>query len=106
LQMHLAISCICEHGTSCVLSTSEWEANLVSCVQGGKLTDAINTRHENPRYLPGVALGANVVATPDLEAATKDADIIIFCTPHQYIYNICKQLRGKVRSMMSHGLQA
>ena len=30
-------------------------------------TDIINERHENVRYLPGVPLGDNIVACPDLE---------------------------------------
>ena len=31
-----------------------------------KLTDIINERHENVKYLPGVNIGGNVVACPDL----------------------------------------
>lgn len=37
----------------------EWE--------GGKLTDAINASHSNPKYLPGVVIGSNLVAVPDLQ---------------------------------------
>jgi glycerol-3-phosphate dehydrogenase len=36
-------------------------------VDGQKLTDIINTQHENVKYLPGISLGSNVVAVPDLE---------------------------------------
>jgi len=31
-----------------------------------KLTSIINETHENVKYMPGVTLGANVVACPDL----------------------------------------
>lgn len=31
-----------------------------------KLTDIINERHENVKYLPGVNIGDNIVASPDL----------------------------------------
>lgn len=45
---------------------------LLSCAvkhpQGQKLTQVINTEHENPKYLPGIALGSNTIAEPDLEA--------------------------------------
>lgn len=27
----------------------------------------------------------------------KDADILIFCAPHQFIRSICKQLIGKIK---------
>ncbi len=32
-----------------------------------------------------------------LQETVKDADILIFCTPHQFVHGICKQLSGKVR---------
>lgn len=35
--------------------------------------------------------------TPEgLQEVAKDASILIVCTPHQFVYNICKQLRGCV----------
>lgn len=37
-------------------------------LQGSKLTEVINARHENPKYLPGISLGTNVIADPDLES--------------------------------------
>ena len=35
-------------------------------VDGRKLTEVINKRHENVKYLPGVHLGDNILACPDL----------------------------------------
>lgn len=64
---------------------------------GGKLSEVINVTHENPKYLPGVPLGDNVIAVPELEEAVKDADMILFCAPHQFMHGICKQLRGKIK---------
>jgi hypothetical protein len=29
--------------------------------------------------------------------AADGADLLIFCAPHQFIHNICKQLKGKAR---------
>lgn len=37
-------------------------------VQGSKLTEVINQQHENPKYLPGISLGKNTIADPDLES--------------------------------------
>lgn len=65
--------------------------------EGGKLTDAINQLHSNPKYLPGVPFGDNVVANPSLEDSVKDADLIIFCAPHQYMPRICKQIQLKTK---------
>ncbi|VEU19518.1 DEKNAAC100555 [Brettanomyces naardenensis] len=65
-------------------------------IKGEKLTEIINTRHENVKYLPGILLPANVVAVPDIVEACKDADIIIFNIPHQFLGNILRQLKGKV----------
>ncbi|CAB9524155.1 3-phosphate dehydrogenase [Seminavis robusta] len=60
---------------------------------GAKLTSAINQQHENPKYLPGVHFGDNVVANPDLESTVQDADLIIFCAPHQFMHSLCKQIQ-------------
>ncbi|KAL6135848.1 hypothetical protein ACLB2K_068073 [Fragaria x ananassa] len=63
---------------------------------GEKLTDAINTRNENVKYLPGIKLGKNVVADPDLVNAVTGANMLVFVTPHQFMEGICKRLAGKI----------
>ncbi|MGO1071034.1 NAD(P)H-dependent glycerol-3-phosphate dehydrogenase [Lysobacter sp. CA199] len=42
---------------------------------------AIDTRHENPRYLPGIALPESLRATTDLAVALKDADLVLVVVP-------------------------
>uniref|UniRef100_P52425 Glycerol-3-phosphate dehydrogenase [NAD(+)] n=1 Tax=Cuphea lanceolata TaxID=3930 RepID=GPDA_CUPLA len=64
---------------------------------GEKLTDVINQTNENVKYLPGIKLGRNVVADPDLENAVKDANMLVFVTPHQFMEGICKRLEGKIQ---------
>lgn len=66
-------------------------------IDGKKLTEIINTTHENVKYLPGHKLPPNVVAVPDLVEAAKDADVLIFVVPHQFIPNFCKTLLGKIK---------
>ncbi|KAI7839328.1 hypothetical protein COHA_006919 [Chlorella ohadii] len=66
-------------------------------VDGRKLTELINETHENVKYLPGVQLGENVVACPDLIETAKDAHVLVFCSPHQFIHRMVKQLSGHVR---------
>ncbi|PSC74868.1 glycerol-3-phosphate dehydrogenase [Micractinium conductrix] len=69
-------------------------------VAGRKLTELINETHENVKYMPGVPLGANVVACPDLLQTVKDATILVFCAPHQFIHRIVKQLVGHISKDM------
>ena len=57
------------------------------------VAEAINTRHENPRYLPGLALH------PDLEAGTGPellgTELLLLAIP-------CQQLRGWLHTMREH----
>ncbi|XWS40658.1 hypothetical protein CRYUN_Cryun17cG0014300 [Craigia yunnanensis] len=64
---------------------------------GEKLADVINRTNEHVKYLPGIKLGKNVVADPDLDNAVKDANMFVFVIPHQFMDGICKRLVGKVR---------
>ncbi|XP_057491543.1 glycerol-3-phosphate dehydrogenase [NAD(+)]-like [Actinidia eriantha] len=64
---------------------------------GEKLSEVINKTNENVKYLPGIKLGKNVVAVPDLENAVRDANMLVFVTPHQFMEGICKRLVGKIR---------
>ncbi|XP_025885063.1 glycerol-3-phosphate dehydrogenase [NAD(+)] isoform X2 [Solanum lycopersicum] len=64
---------------------------------GEKLSEVINRTNENVKYLPGIKLPKNVVADPDIEHAVKDANMLVFVTPHQFMEGICKRLVGKIR---------
>ncbi|XP_074652039.1 glycerol-3-phosphate dehydrogenase [NAD(+)], cytoplasmic-like isoform X2 [Tubulanus polymorphus] len=66
-------------------------------IEGRKLTDIINTDHENLRYLPGIKLPENVIAIPDVTDACKDADILVFVLPHQFIRGICQAMKGHIK---------
>lgn len=61
-----------------------------------KLTSLINHFHENVKYLPDIALPHNVVATPSLPESVAGSTILVFNLPHQFIGNICSQLRGHI----------
>ncbi|TNY20036.1 glycerol-3-phosphate dehydrogenase [Rhodotorula diobovata] len=71
--------------------------------EGRKLTEVINDKHENVKYLPGVDLGDNVVAEPDLAKAVEGANALIFVIPHQFIAKTCEQLEGKI-AKGTHGI--
>lgn len=61
-----------------------------------KLTEIINTCHENVKYLPGIPLPTNLKANPSVQDAAKNSTILIFNLPHQFIGRISKQLRGNI----------
>lgn len=95
-------------------------------IDGKPLTQIINEKHENVKYLPGIQLPENIVATPDAVDAAKGADLLIFVLPHQvrrwstkkapyykgnplmfpifffpsppsqFIPGVCKDLKGKI----------
>jgi glycerol-3-phosphate dehydrogenase (NAD+) len=51
-----------------------------------KLTELINEKHENVKYLPGVRIPENVKAVPDILDAAKDATILVIVIPHQVLF--------------------
>ena len=67
-------------------------------VDGKKLTEIINTQHENVKYLPGIKFPANIVANADVLDTTIDADILIFVLPHAFVPRTCAPLIGKIKS--------
>lgn len=66
-------------------------------VDGRKLTEIINTQHENVKYLPGHKLPETILAVPDALETAKDADIIIFVVPHQFVERTCAPLKGNIK---------
>ena len=66
-------------------------------IEDRKLTEIINTDHENVKYLPGVKLPENVIAVPDLLDAARDADLFVFVIPHQFIGRLVGQMKGNIK---------
>jgi glycerol-3-phosphate dehydrogenase (NAD(P)+) len=56
-------------------------ADVVLWGRNPDVVDAVNTRHENPVYLAGVALDPGLRATTELEAACRGADVVIMAVP-------------------------
>ena len=61
--------------------------------QKRKLTEVINERHENVKYLPGIKLPSNVRAVADLAEACRDATLLIFVLPHQFLPRLLPTIR-------------
>ena len=63
-------------------------------INGRKLTEIINQDHENVKYMPGIKLPANIIADPDVISTTKDANVLIFVLPHQFLGGLCEKISG------------
>jgi glycerol-3-phosphate dehydrogenase (NAD(P)+) len=61
---------------------------------------AVNVRHENRTYLPGIALDPAVVATDDMRAAAADADAALLAVPAQFLRGVL----GELRRVLPQGL--
>jgi glycerol-3-phosphate dehydrogenase (NAD(P)+) len=62
------------------------------------LCDAINTRHENPDYLPGLRLPDAITATHDPAAAADGAEAIVLAVPSQSLRDNLKDWAGVLPS--------
>lgn len=71
-------------------------------VDGKNLTEIINEKHENVRYLPEIKLPTNLVADPDIKNTVKGADLVVFNVPHQFLRSILDKLEG----VDLHGVRA
>ena len=63
--------------------------------EGRKLSEIINTEHENVKYLPGIKLPKNIVANPSLEHTVNGATILIFVLPHQFLHRLIPSIVGR-----------
>jgi glycerol-3-phosphate dehydrogenase (NAD(P)+) len=49
------------------------------------LVEAVNGRHENPGYLPGLPLSPRVKATTDVESAAAGTELVVMAVPSQAV---------------------
>ncbi|MDQ1286786.1 MAG: glycerol-3-phosphate dehydrogenase [Actinomycetota bacterium] len=54
---------------------------------------AIADRHENARYLPGVALPPSLTASPDLAEALDGAELVVIVVPSHVVRTVVEQAR-------------
>jgi len=74
---------------------------LVACRAGARavlwardpaIVAAINERHENPVFLPGIALDPAIAATTDLAAAIDGAEAALLVVPAQFLRGVLTRL--------------
>ncbi len=61
-----------------------------------ELADAVNRTHENPDYLPGLRLPANLTATGDAQEAVAGADFVVLAVPSQSLRDNLATVAGSL----------
>lgn len=79
-------------GTALALVAARGGRNITLWALEPEVVQEIGTAHTNGRYLPGIQLPANIVATADMAAAAK-ADAILMVAPAQHLRPTLKNLR-------------
>jgi len=80
-------------GTALALVARRAGTTPVLCARDPEIAGAINRRHENPAYLPGIGLDPAIVATIDTAAAVEKADAALFVVPAQFLRAVLHRLR-------------
>lgn len=62
-----------------------------------ELADEINTKHTNERYLPGFPLPEDLVATGSIEAAVRDADVVVMGVPSHGMRSVLAEVSRCIR---------
>jgi glycerol-3-phosphate dehydrogenase (NAD(P)+) len=70
-------------GTAFSIVLADAGCDVVMWGRRQELVDAINTRHENPEYMAGIALPPTIVATTDPAKAAAGAEFVILAVPSQ-----------------------
>ena len=63
-------------------------ADVVLWAREVEVVQAVNTRHENTVFLPGVDLPASLRATPNLDEAVQGRDVVIMAVPAQHVRSV------------------
>jgi len=66
--------------------------------EGKKLSEIFNSTHENPKYLPGIQIDSNVLAVTDLVESVKNATVLVFVLPHQFLKRTCATIKPHLPS--------
>ena len=61
------------------------------------VVEAVNERHENPYFLPGVTLDPAIAASSDLRAAMEGADAALLVVPAQFLRSVLNLLGDHLR---------
>jgi glycerol-3-phosphate dehydrogenase (NAD(P)+) len=80
-------------GTALAIVARRAGSNAVLWARDGNVVAAINERHENPLFLPGITLDPAIVATSDIDAAIAGAQAALLVVPAQFLRGVIGALR-------------
>src|SRR6185312_5155351 len=78
-------------GTALAVTARRAGREVVLWAREAEVVEAIDARHENPLFLPGMALDPAIAATADL-ATTARADAVLLVVPAQYLRGVAAAL--------------
>lgn len=87
-------------GTALAVVARRAGSNVVLWARDDDVVAAINDRHENPLFLPGIALDPTIVATKDTDVAMAGAEAALFVVPAQFLRGVI----GAFRPSLLEGL--
>ncbi len=88
-------------GTAMAVTASRAGNEVVLWAHDPDVALAIRETGENPDYLPGFPLGAQVTATSDLAEATAFSDTIFMVTPSHYFREVLTRIRDHAQRPIS-----
>ena len=92
-----------------VLGAGSWGTTLANLLAGkgeqvrlwayeAEVVEAVNRRHENPLYLPGIRLAAGLEACGDSRQAVADAAVIVSAAPSHAVRRVISGIQGSVQA--------
>ena len=83
-------------GTALALVARRAGLDVIVQAHEAEVADAINASHENPLFLPGVALDEAIRATTHMTEAAADVDALLLAVPAQFLRPALGSLVGEV----------
>ena len=84
-------------GTTIASQVSSKATTTLWC-RSSEIADAINTHHENPRYLPGLLLPEALRASTDISEALANAEIIAVAVPSHAVRSVMQEFTPHIAS--------
>lgn len=92
-----------------VLGAGSWGTTLANllAVKGdtvrlwayeAEVVEAINRRHENPLFLPGIPLAPGLRASGDVREVVRDAPVIVSVAPSHAVRSVVTSIQGRVKA--------
>jgi glycerol-3-phosphate dehydrogenase (NAD(P)+) len=83
-------------GTALAVTARRAGREIVLWAREAEVVTAINQRHENPLFLPGIAIDPAIVATGDIAAAAS-ADAVLLVVPAQHLRAVAGAIAPTLR---------